>query len=298
MRGERESNHGPDGRGEPSSVDDVRVTFLGHACSASQAALAALLAAGVSVSAVVLAGAPTPQQDKVERLAATAGAPVVWVQSTAQAVPALQAFLPGAGVAACFPWRLPRAAREAPRLGILNIHPSLLPTGRGPEPVFWTLRRGERVTGVTVHQMDAGFDTGPIVVQETLPVPDGIRAGDLEDQLMAVGARALSASLPGLASGKVQPRPQPAAGGTLAPLPTPEDWAISPLLPAAWAWRFVRGVALLSGPLRVVTSERVIPVADALAWSAAERPDAALIDGGDGTVRVRFSPGWVRFLLR
>ena len=183
----------------------------------------------------------------------------------------MQAFLPEVGVAACFPWRLPRAAREAPRLGILNIHPSLLPAGRGPEPVFWTLRRGERVTGVTVHQMDAGFDTGPIVVQETLPVPDGIRAGELEDQLMAIGARALAAALPALAAGDLPPRPQSGEEATLAPFPTAEDWIMSPLLPAAWAWRFARGVALLGGPLRVVTSERVIPVADALEWSAEER---------------------------
>lgn len=279
-------------------MSDVRVTFLGHACSASQAALAALLASGVSVSAVVLAGAPQSRPGKMERLAEAAGAPVVRVQTTPQAVQAMQAFLPEVGIAACFPWRLPIAAREASRLGILNIHPSLLPVGRGPEPVFWTLRRGERVTGVTVHQMDAGFDTGPIVVQETLPVLDGIRAGQLEDQLMAVGARALSASLPGLASGAVQPRPQPAVGATLAPFPTPADWTISPLLPAAWAWRFARGAALLGGPLRVVTSERVIPVADALEWSVDERPAAAVGDEGDGTVRVRFSPGWVRFLLR
>ena len=276
----------------------MRVTFLSHACSASHAALAALLEAGMAPAAVVLAGEPGGSPVDVERLADAAGLPVVWVQTRAQAVQAMQAFLPEVGVAACFPWRLPRAARAVPRLGILNIHPSLLPIGRGPEPVFWTLRRVEPVTGVTVHQMDAGFDTGPILLQESLPVPDGIRAGELEDRLMAIGARALAAALPECASGALQPRPQQDEDATLAPFPIPDDWIISPLLPAAWAWRFARGVALLGGPLRVVTIERVIPVADAVAWSAAERPDAAVIDVGDGTVLVRFSPGWVRFCVR
>lgn len=276
----------------------MRVTFLGHACSASRAALAELLAAGLAPSAIVLAGSPGSWPSDIERLAAAAGIPVVWVQSTAQTIQALQAFLPEIGIAACFPWRLPRAAREAPRLGILNLHPSLLPVGRGPEPIFWTLRRGEPITGVTVHWMDAGFDTGPIVLQKPLPVPDGIRASDLEDQLMATGARSLAAALPALARGEIMPFPQPDDGVTLAPFPTPHDWTLSPRLPAAWAWRFARGVAPLAGPLRVVTSERVIPVADALEWSATERLEQAVVVESDATVRVRFSPGWVHFLPR
>lgn len=276
----------------------MRVTFLGHACSASHAALAALLNTGLTPLVAVLAGNPGGQPGEIEGLADGAGMPVVWVQTSARAVQAIQAFLPEVGVAACFPWRLPRAARAAPRFGILNIHPSLLPIGRGPEPVFWTLRRGEPITGVTVHQVDAGFDTGPILLQEPLPMRDDIRAGELEDQLMAIGARALSAALPSLASGALQPRPQPEEGATLAPFPALDDWVISPLLPAAWAWRFTRGVALLGGPLRVVTRERVLPVADALEWAEEEWLDAEVIDKGDGTVRVRFSPGWVRFRVR
>jgi methionyl-tRNA formyltransferase len=57
-------------------------------------------------------------------------------------------------VVACFPWKLPPALLARPRLGGLNVHPSLLPLGRGPEPVFWTLRRGERRTGATIHRLD------------------------------------------------------------------------------------------------------------------------------------------------
>jgi methionyl-tRNA formyltransferase len=200
-----------------------------------------------------------------------------------------------AAVAACFPWRLPRAARRIPPLGILNIHPSLLPQGRGPEPVFWTLRRGERTTGATVHRMDAGLDTGPIVAQAELAVPEGVRAPELENHLMALGARLVIASLPTLAAGALQARPQPAIGATYAPAPAAADWAMSPLLPAAWAWRFARGVAPLGGPLTVLAGKEAIPVADALEWSPDERMPQLLADEGDGVVRVRFTPGWVRF---
>jgi hypothetical protein len=65
-------------------------------------------------------------------------------------------------------------------------------------------------------------------------------------------------------------------------------------LPAAWAWRFTRGVAPLGGPLTVIAGGATIPVVDAIEWSEARLPER-LVDPGDGTLQVRFSPGWVRF---
>ena len=67
------------------------------------------------------------------------------------------------------------------------------------------------------------------------------------------------------------------------------------MLPAGWAWRFARGVAPLGGPLTVITCDAVIPVTDALDWSPLESLPERVIDDGDGMIRVRFSPGWVRF---
>ena len=66
-------------------------------------------------------------------------------------------------------------------------------------------------------------------------------------------------------------------------------------LPAAWAWRFARGVAPLGGPLTAIAGGTVIRVAAALDWSPDGRLPEPVVDDGDGTVRVRFSPGWVRF---
>jgi methionyl-tRNA formyltransferase len=289
-----------------------RLVFLGHSCAASAAALAVLLGGTSNVVAVdsdatptaqqivavILAGSPEALPGEIERLAAAAGVPVTWVSSTTDATETLRSAAPEVAVAACFPWRLPRAARQVPPLGMLNIHPSLLPAGRGPEPVFWTLRRGESVTGVTVHRMDRGFDTGPIVAQAELAVTPGVRAPDLENDLMARGAWLLLEALPGLMAGTLQPRPQATHGVSHAPIPTPADWTMSPLLPAAWAWRFARGVAHLGGPLAVVSGGALIPVADALDWSPHERLPERVVEEPDGTLRVRFSPGWVRFARR
>jgi methionyl-tRNA formyltransferase len=270
------------------------VVFLGQACAAAAPPLAALIAAELQIPEIVLAGRPGLPPGAVERLAVSAGIPVRWVGSAAEAAEALGAVAPEVAVAACFPWRLERAALETPPLGILNVHPSLLPVGRGPEPVFWTLRRGERITGATVHRMDTGLDTGPIMAQAEMAVADGVRAPDLEGALMTLGGRLLVEALPALAAGTLAPWPQPEEGTSYAPAPSPADWTMTPILPAAWAWRFARGVAPLGGPLAVVAGGAAIPVVDALAWSEERLPER-VVDDGDGTLRVRFTPGWVRF---
>jgi methionyl-tRNA formyltransferase len=146
--------------------------------------------------------------------------------------------------------------------------------------------------------MDAGFDTGPIVAQADFPVPSGIRAPDLERALMARGGKLLVAALPVLAAGTSIPHPQAEDGATFAPVPAPADWTMVTALPAAWAWRFARGVAPLGGPLTVIAGGAAIPVADALDWSPEERLTQRVVREDDGTLRVRFSPGWVRFRPR
>ena len=151
----------------------MRVLFLGQSCAGAAPPLTTLLETGHDVPAIILAGEPGDHPGEPERIAGAADIPVVWVASAAGAAAAIRAAAPEAAAAACFPWRLGRDARKASPLGILNIHPSLLPVGRGPQPVFWTLRRGEPVTGATVHFMDAGLDTGPIAAQETKAVPEG-----------------------------------------------------------------------------------------------------------------------------
>lgn len=276
-------------------LQSLRVLYLGQPCAASAPSLTALLAAGFQVTTVVLAGQPGPFPSETERLVAKYGVPLHWVTSAAGVTAILRASAPDIAVAACFPWRLGKAARGAPPLGILNVHPSLLPAGRGAEPVFWTLRHGKTVTGATVHHMDAGLDTGPVVAQAKLAVPAGIRAPELEWQLMTLGGQLLVETLPALTAGTLHPWPQPERGITLAPIPTPADWTITAMLPAGWAWSFARGVAPLGGPLTVVTTDAIIPVTDALDWSPLDRLPERIIDEGDGTIRVRFSSGWVRF---
>ena len=123
---------------------------------------------------------------------------------------------------------LPSSLIEAPRLGTLNVHASLLPRHRGPAPVEWAILSGDSETGVTIMQMDAGVDTGPILAQERVPIaPDEI-APRLEGQLANVGGRLLVRTLDDLVNGRVQPVPQPAVGATHAPRLRSEDGKLDP----------------------------------------------------------------------
>ena len=290
----------------PNKNAALRVVFLGMACAESEAVLASLLAAGFDVRAVALAGAggeaaEAGPRSAIEELAAEVAAPVVWVGGMGTAeVGAIAAHRPNAVIVACFPWRLPREVLALPQLGCFNVHPSLLPVGRGPEPVFWALRRGERRTGATVHLMDAGLDTGPIVAQAAIDVPEGARAPALERRLMRLGGRLLVDVLPTLAAGRVRSVPQDEALATQAPVPTAADFGVPTNLPARWAYTFVRGVAPLGGPLAVLvaSTRQRIPIRDALDYAPEAAMPEPVVDEGNGVLRVRFKPGAVRFLAR
>jgi methionyl-tRNA formyltransferase len=123
---------------------------------------------------------------------------------------------------------LPASLLNTPRLGTLNVHASLLPRYRGPAPVEWAILSGDSETGVTIMQMDAGVDTGPILAQERVPLAPDVTAGPLEGQLANLGARLMVRTLDDLASGRITPVPQPAEGATHAPRLRSEDAKLDP----------------------------------------------------------------------
>jgi methionyl-tRNA formyltransferase len=111
---------------------------------------------------------------------------------------------------------LPPAILEAPRLGCLNIHASLLPRWRGAAPIQRAILAGDHETGVTIMRMDAGLDTGPMLVHEAVPIRRAETGSTLHDTLAALGAHLIVKALTGLAEGKLSPTPQPDEGVTYA----------------------------------------------------------------------------------
>lgn len=121
---------------------------------------------------------------------------------------------------------LPQAILDIPRLFCVNVHASLLPRYRGAAPINWAVARGETVTGVTIMRMDAGMDTGPMLLSREVRIGEEDTAGTLFDLLSRVGAEALSEALDRLRAGSLPEIPQEEARATYAPLLTKEHGAI------------------------------------------------------------------------
>ena len=111
-------------------------------------------------------------------------------------------------IVAAFGQILPQAVVDQPRYGTLNIHASLLPKYRGPDPIAETILQGDTETGVSIMLLDAGVDTGPVLLQRTIPVADDETTGSLTLKLANLGAQALLEALPQWIAGNITPQPQ------------------------------------------------------------------------------------------
>ena len=121
---------------------------------------------------------------------------------------------------------IPQWMIDLPPLGNLNLHASLLPKYRGAAPIQWAIARGESVTGVTTMRIDAGLDTGDILLQKEIPIAPQDTAVTLAPRMAAIGADLMVETLRGLQAGTIHPRPQDHAKATLAPILKKEDGRI------------------------------------------------------------------------
>jgi methionyl-tRNA formyltransferase len=132
------------------------------------------------------------------------------------AVERLQRYSPDAMVVAAYGLLLPPAILQTPRLGCINIHASLLPRWRGAAPIQRAIAAGDTQSGVTIMQMEAGLDTGPMLLARAVSIGARETAASLHDRLASLGAQALLDALDSIARGAATPRTQPAEGVTYA----------------------------------------------------------------------------------
>src|SRR5579863_4552838 len=121
---------------------------------------------------------------------------------------------------------VPQWMIDLPRLGNINLHASLLPKYRGAAPIQWAIARGETMTGVTTMRIDAGLDTGDILLQKEMPIGTNDTAETLAPALAAVGANLLVETLRALQAGGIEAHPQDDAQASLAPILKKEDGRI------------------------------------------------------------------------
>ena len=143
-------------------------------------------------------------------------------------------------VVAAYGLLLPAPVLTAPRLGCINVHASLLPRWRGAAPVHHAILAGDRETGVSIMQMDAGLDTGPVLAARACPIAVQDTTGSLTLRLAEVGAATLLDTLAALEAGTAEPRPQDEARATSAPRIVKSRAAIDWTLSAAEIERAVR----------------------------------------------------------
>ncbi len=254
----------------PQSV--LRVAFAGTPQFA-QVALAALHHAGFEI-ALVLTQPDRPagrglklQASPVKAFALDHGLALAQPRSlkldgkypldAAQARIAIEAARADVMVVAAYGLILPAWMLAWPRLGCLNIHASLLPRWRGAAPIQRAIEAGDAQTGITIMQMDAGLDTGPMLLVEALPIAAGDSAASLQDRLADLGARLVVEALHRAGHGGLRPVAQPEQGVSYAhkigKIEAPIDWRE----PAALIERRIRAFDPFPGASAVLQGETI-----------------------------------------
>ena len=307
-------------------MNEMRVLFFGMLGKFSQPPLQALIEAGFSVVAVVVptenASVPIRLLEPVTAVSAGSVQTVSHLQLVPKqtniihlawqhhisvyevsrfAVPETRQILadlhPDVACVACFNKRIPANVLALPRYGFLNVHPSLLPQFRGPAPLFWTLRAGIQETGVTIHFMDEGLDTGDIAQQAPLTLSDGISGPAADTLTGTLGGQLLVNTLNQLADGTLKRSPQP-SGGSSHPWPQAVDFHIPVSWSARRAFNFMRGTAEFDQPYVIEMEDDEIVVKTVCTESAetavSYQPDTQLprpLHQIDGETWIQFSPG-------
>ena len=159
-----------------------------------------------------------------------------------EVVAQLAALKPDLIVVVAFGQILSQAILDIPRLGCINVHASLLPKYRGAAPIEWAMINGEQVTGITTMQMNAGLDTGDMLLKSEVKIPDDMILPELRERLMTVGADLLLKTLYKLQNGGLQPVKQDDSLSTYAPLLKKDTGLIDWSKPARDIHNLVRGL--------------------------------------------------------
>jgi methionyl-tRNA formyltransferase len=260
----------------PHPRTPLRLAFLG-APDFAVPTLQALLEAGHEVACVYSqpprpAGrGQKPRPAPVQAFAESRGLPVRTPASLRdpQAQAEFTALGLDAAVVVAFGQILPRAILEAPRLGCINVHASVLPRWRGAAPIQRAILAGDSESGVTIMLMDEGLDTGPMLLREAVPLARDETGRTLHDKLAALGARLIGPALQGLADGSLPALPQPPEGATYAPKLSREEGRLDWSAPARRLERQVRAFTPWPGAffehegarLKVLAAELVEPEA-------------------------------------
>ncbi|MBD3785703.1 MAG: methionyl-tRNA formyltransferase [Sphingomonadales bacterium] len=196
---------------------------------------------------------PSPVQARAEALGLPVRHPLNFKTEEARAE--FAAFNADVAVVVAYGLILPQAVLDAPARGCLNIHASLLPRWRGAAPIHRAIMAGDAETGICIMQMEAGLDTGPVLLRRATPIGPTETTGALHDRLSAMGAAMILEALAGL--DHLTPQPQPEDGVTYAAKIDKAEARIDWARPAADLIRQINGLSPFPGAWCEIAGERV-----------------------------------------
>ncbi len=185
----------------------------------------------------------------VHRMAERFGLPVLTPKTlrTEEAAETFRSHEADVAVVVAYGMLLPKPVLDAPQLGCLNLHASLLPRWRGAAPIQRAIMAGDLETGIAVMKMEEGLDTGPVAMVEKVAITPEMNAGELHDRLMVLGADLMVRALAALSRGGLSFTPQPDEGVTYAHKLTNEDARIDWSKPAQGVHDHIRGLSPFPG---------------------------------------------------
>ena len=265
--------------------------------------LQALIAAGHEIPLVVsqpdrpVGRSQQMTAPPVKETALAAGLEVIQpekIKNNAQFRARLEALAPDAIVVVAYGRIIPPWMLSLPRLGCINLHASLLPKYRGAAPIQWAVAMGEAVTGNTTMLLEEGLDTGPILLQQEIPIAPGQTAAELFDVLAKAGAPLVVKTLTGLDDGTIKPKQQDHSRATLAPILTRDDGRMDfAKYTARELWNRWRGFQPWPGAFTFLEGKKLI----VHRMQVAQKDDLAepgLVEAGDGTIIVACAQGtWI-----
>ena len=202
----------------------------------------------------------------------------------------LETIAPDAILVVAYGRIIPQWMLELPKFGNINLHGSLLPKYRGAAPIQWAVANGETVTGVTTMVLEAGLDTGPMLLARSVPVAADKTSEDLFVSLAAIGAELMVETLAGLEDGTVKPVEQDHSLATLAPILTREDGLIDFARTAKQSYDRWRGFQPWPGAHTTLRGKKLIVHRMKMAQGVSVAPGDVLVEGdrliagcGEGT---------------
>ena len=201
---------------------------------------------------------------------------------TAEAIDGLRELAPEALVVVAYGLILPTEVLAIPRLGCFNIHASLLPRWRGAAPIVRAVLAGDAESGITIMRMDAGLDTGPMLLTASLPIAPDMTAGALHDALAPLGAELIVQALAAVERGALKDTPQPADGATYAKKISKDEARLDWSRPAEELARAVRAFNPAPMAWSELDGERVRILSASPGAAAAGDPGAIVAADADG----------------